>query len=529
MASKNIIDNKSSCSKQYHAVEFCQKFVKCTKLEFDKMKHNAENSMEEFDYYVNELKDGHYHRSLENYRNNKLKTLEELIEDVEMTKPIKDSIVSNLKNIEKMVRYFNAFTKKTFNCFDGFDRNSESLKVMFENIKNRETIEAFITNLSSEYPKIVNDLYEKFIEYLIGDFKPSTTLDHTNDRLHDFIKTLSSFKFENKNGNDMTTISDIFVSFDDLADYIWLCRNIANTNIRNIDFIYNHLISEAKRIIDTPLDINVVDNINSFIEFTLNFTYSIINTLSRIYSSTIMTMSIIRPSQPLKTDNSVTDTIIKKSVESISNGIDGAIMSKIESIDPYISTDYHLLKELNKNETTIIRTEAIIKKHNEIVKPNDVFLYLGDLSESEFTDIKNEKYRNLLLKFVKKLNGKKILVVGNNDTGDDEFYKKCGFVEIYRAPVETNNYIFSHEPIISKTKLNIHGHIHGNHRYYSEIGINNHVDAYYDLHGGPIKLSELVKYYKTGKYSGCFISETTWDKPRKDNKIIDMQSKEVEE
>ena len=38
---------------------------------------------------------------------------------------------------------------------------------------------------------------------------------------------------------------------------------------------------------------------------------------------------------------------------------------RIEKINPWISADYHLLKELTKGDTTCERSEEIIKMHNK--------------------------------------------------------------------------------------------------------------------------------------------------------------------
>lgn len=179
----------------------------------------------------------------------------------------------------------------------------------------------------------------------------------------------------------------------------------------------------------------------------------------------------------------------------------------IEIEDAWVSCDYHLLREFLKGVPNIERTEKIIEMHNKYVKKNDLFLYLGDLSEQEFYDIKskeNQKYLDLLIKLSNKLNGRKIIIIGNNDTGSDNFYKQCGFIEVIREPILLGNHVFSHEPIKTEDGvLNVHGHIHGSKVYWDGVNPEDHIDAYYGIYGHPVKLSYLDEYYKAGKYSGC--------------------------
>lgn len=173
----------------------------------------------------------------------------------------------------------------------------------------------------------------------------------------------------------------------------------------------------------------------------------------------------------------------------------------------YISSDYHLLRELlSGNNTDISRSKEMIRLHNKYVKPNYLFLFLGDISEQEFYDINNKTYKeylNLLIKLCNQLNGKKIIITGNNDTGMDNFYKKLGFEEIIREPVLLGRHVFSHEPIATEEGiLNVHGHIHGSKTYWN-IDPEYHIDAYIGLHGHPVTLDYLDNYYNSGKYKGC--------------------------
>lgn len=193
------------------------------------------------------------------------------------------------------------------------------------------------------------------------------------------------------------------------------------------------------------------------------------------------------------------------------------IKNIIEEIDPYISSDYHLLKEIfndidiitkpqDLNKFKLEHTKQVVKLHNSIVKKGDVFLFLGDLSESEYDTIVCLK--KPLFELFKSLNGTKILIRGNNDTLDESFYKSCGFVEIFSS-IESEHYLFTHKPVpISSDKINIHGHIHGNNTYW-DMSAENHIDVFWKTNNGPKKLSKYIEEYYKGNHKGkAYLSKT---------------------
>lgn len=216
---------------------------------------------------------------------------------------------------------------------------------------------------------------------------------------------------------------------------------------------------------------------------------------------------------------------ISEDIQSIINKIEPVginnnvhcLIQNIEEKDPWVCADYHLLKELKHGSTDISRTENIIKMHNSLIKPNDLVLFLGDITEEEYFDLNIIKYIKQVSVFVKKLNGHKIMIKGNNDSGTNEMYLKMGFEEVYDKPILGKKYLFSHEPqIMTKYPniLNVHGHIHGSKKYF-EMDAENHIDCYYGLYGKPMKLSDLVNYYESGKYNDVEGNiESDWDLKR---------------
>ena len=75
----------------------------------------------------------------------------------------------------------------------------------------------------------------------------------------------------------------------------------------------------------------------------------------------------------------------------------------------------------------------------------------------------------LLQKLIKSLNGKIILIAGNHDKNNLDFYKKeCG-LEVYNYPIIIDDFwILSHEPMYVSQQspyANIFAHVHNNPLY----------------------------------------------------------------
>lgn len=99
--------------------------------------------------------------------------------------------------------------------------------------------------------------------------------------------------------------------------------------------------------------------------------------------------------------------------------------------------------------------ETIANNWNKLVKPQDKIYHLGDICI-------NKKH----LPILKRLNGHKRLVRGNHDIEDTVLYMEY-FEDIYGVRVfSKEGFICSHIPIhpesLSRWKLNVHGHLHGN-------------------------------------------------------------------
>lgn len=96
--------------------------------------------------------------------------------------------------------------------------------------------------------------------------------------------------------------------------------------------------------------------------------------------------------------------------------------------------------------------EELVKRWNEVVRPNDKVYHLGDV-------VINRKS----LPIMKRLNGDKILIMGNHDIFKHDDYLK--YFRTIRGYHVVDKLIFSHIPVHSDSKArfagNIHGHLHG--------------------------------------------------------------------
>lgn len=99
------------------------------------------------------------------------------------------------------------------------------------------------------------------------------------------------------------------------------------------------------------------------------------------------------------------------------------------------------------------------KQWNDTVRNKDLVFINGDLSR--YTD--EEDY-----KFIRELNGKKILIKGNHDNMSDECYINNGIYKVYDYPILYDFALISHQPSFVNNNspfVNIYAHIHNNMNY----------------------------------------------------------------
>ena len=99
-------------------------------------------------------------------------------------------------------------------------------------------------------------------------------------------------------------------------------------------------------------------------------------------------------------------------------------------------------------------TQTIIKRWNEIVKPEDLTIHLGDVAIGP---------RGLVEFQVRSLAGRKVLIRGNHDQrGSNVWWMEHGF-DFSCDAMEFRGLWLTHEPakvLPEGCRLNIHGHLH---------------------------------------------------------------------
>ena len=113
-----------------------------------------------------------------------------------------------------------------------------------------------------------------------------------------------------------------------------------------------------------------------------------------------------------------------------------------------IFEDGYSIEGLWPNDLLTTHDDWLVKRFNSAVSENDTTLFLGDFAFKG-------------LNIVKRLNGKKILILGNHDRKGDHVYKQAGFDYVIRGlVVAENNKVFqaiSTDGLFSALVKNING------------------------------------------------------------------------
>jgi calcineurin-like phosphoesterase family protein len=142
----------------------------------------------------------------------------------------------------------------------------------------------------------------------------------------------------------------------------------------------------------------------------------------------------------------------------------------------YLGTDWHLFVRDEKGKSSCHKCknfDSILKDATNTMTDRDMLIYLGDLADGELS---NEHDLEELKQVLKLIPGKKILVLGNNDTQPISFYKACGFDYVVQSFI-WSNVLFTHIPCENEQQINVHGHIHGHKTYW--IPYTNQIDVAY--------------------------------------------------
>ncbi len=143
-----------------------------------------------------------------------------------------------------------------------------------------------------------------------------------------------------------------------------------------------------------------------------------------------------------------------------------------ERIRPFLSIEDH--------------DEELVRRWNSVVDPRDLVYHLGDVVINRWA-----------LQACARLNGRKILVMGNHDIFRMEEYLQ--YFDQLRGAVNYSNMLLTHIPVhpsqMTRFDGNIHGHLH--HRYVTDAA--GELDIRYEcisterVNYTPVLLDEVVQ------------------------------------
>ena len=154
----------------------------------------------------------------------------------------------------------------------------------------------------------------------------------------------------------------------------------------------------------------------------------------------------------------------------------------------YITSDQHwfhenIIKFENRPFTSVEEmNEYMLSKWNNTVSKKDKVFFLGDLC------IPSQMYKEI----IPRLNGYKIMIMGNHDCLSHKRYSEGGFEEVSRYPIILQEfYILSHAPLPLSNDMpyvNIHGHIHS-----KQMNGGNYYNVSVELHDyKPMRLDDIA-------------------------------------
>lgn len=134
--------------------------------------------------------------------------------------------------------------------------------------------------------------------------------------------------------------------------------------------------------------------------------------------------------------------------------------------------------------------EALILNWNSAVSENDEVFMLGDFgADGRENDV------------LSRLNGRKLLLKGNHDIKNNDFYRKAGFDEVYDLPVLYKGFwLLSHEPIYVNSNMpyaNIFGHVHAN-PMFKDFSSQHFCVSAERIDFTPISFEEIARKVKEG-------------------------------
>lgn len=152
--------------------------------------------------------------------------------------------------------------------------------------------------------------------------------------------------------------------------------------------------------------------------------------------------------------------------------------------DTHFSEENIRLYENRPFENVAEMNRAIVQRWNDRVNQEDVVYVLGDFGA--------DGQESLILG---QLNGRKFLVKGNHDVQANQYYRDCGFEEVYDYPIIIKDFwILSHEPLYVNTNMpyaNLFGHVH-NSPIFKTYSSQHYCVSVERINYTPISFDEIV-------------------------------------
>lgn len=143
--------------------------------------------------------------------------------------------------------------------------------------------------------------------------------------------------------------------------------------------------------------------------------------------------------------------------------------------------DHHKLAKVRGFPETEPMNEAIVEMHNDVVRPDDIWICHGDVGLGNPARV---------AKYLERMNGKKILILGNHDTNKNRKKYIHLFDEVHNGYLETQHHIdgnpvlfvHSHYPLATwngqyRGSIHLHSHCHSRgvnpfHPHKFDVGID---------------------------------------------------------
>lgn len=159
--------------------------------------------------------------------------------------------------------------------------------------------------------------------------------------------------------------------------------------------------------------------------------------------------------------------------------------------DTHFSEENIRLYENRPFENVAEMNCAIVQRWNDCVDQEDEVYVLGDFGA--------DGQEALILR---QLNGRKFLVKGNHDVRANQYYRDCGFEEVYDHPIIIKDFwILSHEPLYVNTNMpyaNLFGHVH-NSPIFKTYSNQHYCVSVERINYTPISFDEIVLAVQNAK------------------------------